>query len=350
MTPSASLPSELSVSDHHSREVSDLRHPFFRPWYIWLAVFYTVWAILNFGFDFWEQTKAHWPIGAAMALGSYVAGSTPMGGGTVGFPVLVLMFDLPASLGRNFGLAVQSIGMTSASIFILCRRTPIEVPMLLWSMVGGALGLVAGTFWVVPLLPDTNVKLAFACLWMSFGVLTIIKNREICGFNTKPAIPPVLSRNIGLIVGLTGGVATALTGVGIDMLLYTVLVLLFRTELKVAVPTSVMIMAALSMMGVALHWIIGDMDREVFYNWLAAAPVVILGAPMGAFFVSIIPRIRTLYFVSVLCIIQFVWTIYQVSPNADEWVFVTGHLIAASIGFVILYRMGKARASRQAGN
>lgn len=29
-----------------------------------------------------------------MAVGSYAAGSTLMGGGTVGFPVLVLLFDL----------------------------------------------------------------------------------------------------------------------------------------------------------------------------------------------------------------------------------------------------------------
>jgi hypothetical protein len=39
-----------------------------------------------------------------MAFGSYVAGSTPMGGGTVGFPILVLLFDLPATLGRDLCL------------------------------------------------------------------------------------------------------------------------------------------------------------------------------------------------------------------------------------------------------
>src|SRR2546421_96666 len=77
---------------------------------------------------------------AAMLAGSYVAGSTPVGGGTVGFALLVLFFDLPAALGRDFSFAIQSAGMTSAGIFILARRQPIESQMLIWAMLGAAIG------------------------------------------------------------------------------------------------------------------------------------------------------------------------------------------------------------------
>lgn len=44
-----------------------------------------------------------------------------MGGGTVGFAVLVLFFDRSATLGGHFRFAVQSIGMTGASFFIMAR-------------------------------------------------------------------------------------------------------------------------------------------------------------------------------------------------------------------------------------
>jgi uncharacterized membrane protein YfcA len=315
-----------------------------RPWLAWLFGFYIVWVLLNVVGDHWADTLAHWPIAAVMALGSYVAGSTPMGGGTVAFPVLVLVFDLPASLGRNFGLCVQSIGMTSATIFILCRRSPIEKRLLRWSVIGSALGLVFGTFVVVPLVPDSQVKLLFACLWASFGVLTLVKNRELCALKGLPEIPPRSARVLGLIVGSIGGVTTSLIGVGIDMMLYTVLVLLFRMDLKIAIPTAVIGMAAASVIGVALHLLIGDIEQEVYFSWLAATPVVILGAPLGAFLVSVISREKTLYFVAVLCLLQLVWTLSKVRPSGDEWVFTCTSLLLALTGFVLLDRLGRARA------
>jgi len=317
-----------------------------RVWFVWLACFYSMWLLLSFGLGYWSQIQAHWPIAAAMALGSYVAGSTPMGGGTIGFPVLVLFFDMPASLGRNFGLMVQSIGMTSASIFILCRGIPVELRMLRWSIVGSAAGLVFGTYLVVPNISDTTIKLIFACLWMSFGVLTLIKNRELCGFQNLAPIPQFEALFIGLAVGLAGGITASVTGVGIDMILYTVLVLLYRMDLKAAVPTSVIIMAVTSIMGTGLHVYVGDLNAEVLHNWLAAAPVVILGAPLGAYLVNVIPRIHTLYFVAVLCVLQFFWTLHQVNPTQSEWIFVAANLLAATVGFIVLYRLGKANFAR----
>jgi hypothetical protein len=47
-----------------------------------------------------------------------------------------------------------------------------------------------------------------------------------------------------------------------------------------------------------------------FDNWLAAAPIVALGAPLGAYMVNLIGRKPTLLFVAVLCVGQFVWTCY----------------------------------------
>jgi uncharacterized membrane protein YfcA len=314
-----------------------------RPWLLWLLGVYSIWVAINVIGDYWADTLAHWPIAVVMVLGSYIAGSTPMGGGTVAFPVLVLLFELPATLGRNFGLCVQATGMTSAAIFILCRRSPIETRLLRWSVLGSALGLSFGTFVIAPLVPETYVKLLFACLWVSFGVLTLIKNRELCALDGIPVIPPRVARSVGLTVGIAGGVTTSLIGVGMDMMLYTVLVLLFRMDLKVAVPTAVIGMAAASVLGAALHVAIGDVGDEVFFSWLAATPIVILGAPIGAFLVSVIAREKTLYVVAVLCLLQFAWTVSAVRPSGGEWLFTGASLSLAAIGFVVLYRLGFAR-------
>ncbi len=309
-------------------------------WYLFVGVFYLAYVYLIFGLKYLPIALNHWPIAIAMALGSVVAGSTPMGGGTVGFPVLVLLLHQSASIGRNFGMAAQALGMTSAMVFIFCRRTPVQTRMLGWGLTGAVGGLLAGTFLVSPLLPGDTVKLLFSSVWMSFGVLTLARNREFCSLDQVPALGRNADAATSFAVGVFGGMITSLIGVGIEMVTYTVLVLRYRCDLKAAVPTAVSMGAMTSVMGIGLHALLGDIGRETFYNWLAAAPIIVFGAPFGAYLVSVIPRIRTLYFVSILCLVQFVWTLYQVSPSGGGWLFVFASLALAGLSFFLLYKRG----------
>ena len=70
-------------------------------------------------------------------------------------------------------------------------------------------------------------------------------------------------------------------GVGIDMLIYASLVLAFRVDPKVAIPTSVLAMAFNSVLGLAIQQGTTGIEAGVWGNWLAAAPVVVLGASLG---------------------------------------------------------------------
>lgn len=278
-------------------------------WFLWLAGFYAVWSWLVFGHDKWLDVTEHWPIAMAMAMGSYVAGSTPMGGGTVGFPILVLLFDLPASLGRDFSFAVQSIGMTSASIFILSRRLPLAWAMLKGAMLGTVIGLPAGIYWVAPYVPDLWIKIVFAVIWASFGVLHLYRIGEIASHDGMTEFDERWDFRVGFWGGLlAAATVTSVTGVGIDMVLYAMLVLLCRADLKIAIPTSVVIMAFASVYGIGFKNAFTGVQPGVYENWLAAAPVVALGAPLGVFVVNLIGRKPTLLFVAVLCVGQFIWT------------------------------------------
>ncbi|MGE0145465.1 MAG: sulfite exporter TauE/SafE family protein [Planctomycetota bacterium] len=281
-----------------------------RPWFVWLAVFYAGWLGTILAIDGWAMIATHWPIAAAMAAGSYAAGSTPMGGGTVGFPILVLLFDQPARLGRDFAFAVQSIGMVSASIFILSRRTPLAIDMLRGSIAGVLIGVPIGVLWIAPWLPELWVKLIFAVIWGSFGVLHLRRIEEIAGHHGTQSLGPKRDRRLGFAIGLlAGATVVAASGVGVDMVLYTVLILLCRTDLRIAIPTSVVIMAIASVTGVATKLLTTGLQPGVFGNWLAAAPVVALGAPIGAYVVDHIGRKPTLLVVAAICVGQFVWTL-----------------------------------------
>ena len=315
--------------------------PDLRIWKLTIVLLLLWWVVYVFGFGHWTLVREHLGIAAVMIGGSLVAGSTPMGGGSVAFPILVYGFGETPEDARNFGLAIQALGMTSALIFILGRRTPIQKRLLLWSCAGAAVGIIAGTFLVAPYVARSLVKLLFACLWMSFAVLTIARNSEFCALKGATDIDSALAARIGLPVGLLGGVIASMIGVGLEMVLYTVLVLLFRCDLKVAVPTAVCATAITSIVGTALHIWIGDIPRAIFGNWLACFPIVIFGAPAGTFLVTRIPRIRLLYFVSALCVFQFGYTILQARLSAVEWMFVGAVLLIAFGGFVSLYRRGR---------
>ncbi|WP_233200321.1 sulfite exporter TauE/SafE family protein [Blastopirellula marina] len=288
------------------------------PFYVWLSVFFAAWLLLVTLGHHWSTVIHHWPIALTMTFGSYIAGSTPMGGGTVAFPVLTLLFDMPGALGRNFGLAIQSIGMVSASIYILSSRKEVDWALLRPGMLGALLGTPLGATWVAPFVSDLWVKLIFAVIWASFGIMHLVKLKELVAAEGVSSRWRSLDMPIGLLVGVIGGIASSITGVGIDMLIYATLVLLYRSDLKRAIPTSVILMAFTSVVGISSNALLSAwypsvyaINPEVFRNWLAAAPVVALGAPFGALVVSLIPRTPTLVVVSLLCVGQFVWTLVQ---------------------------------------
>ena len=310
---------------------------------LWLAAFYTVWLTIVISGHHWHTLKEHWGIAFAMAFGSYAAGSTPLGGGTVGFPVLVLLFHEPATLGRDFSFAIQSIGMTSASIFILCRRQPLEWVMLRWSLIGSFIGTPLGIVFIAPQVPGIAIKVIFAIVWASFGVLQLYRTEDICANVGETPAAHRFDRNVGFVLGLLGGATVAsITGVGIDMILYAVMVLLMRADLKVAIPSTVIIMAFTSLVGIATKKLFSGVQPGVYENWLAAAPVVALGAPFGSFIVNRIGRKPTLYFVGLLCIGQFVWMMRQEFATLG-WIGVGGALLAVAlfnVGFEWLWRVG----------
>jgi len=315
--------------------------PSLRLWKTLVTLFLIGWVTCVIAFDWWPMVREHWGIAMVMIGGSLIAGSTPMGGGSVAFPILVYGFGKSPENARNFGLAIQALGMTSALLFIFGRGVPVQRKLLACACTAAGVGIVLGTFWVTPYVSRSIVKLLFSCLWMSFAMVTLARNREFCELKTAPSLDWNDSARIGLPIGLLGGVIASMIGVGLEMLLYTVLILLFRCDLKVAVPTAVCATAIASIIGAALHIGIGDIPRDIFGDWLACAPLVIFGAPAGTYIVTKIPRIKLLYFVSVLCVFQFLWTLWATPTHSTEWIFVGSTLTLAIVGFVFLYKRGK---------
>ena len=316
---------------------------------LWLALFYALWTGFVLGRGRWPVVAAHWPIALAMLFGSYLAGSTPMGGGSVAFPILVLLLGEPARLGRDFSFAVQSLGMGSAVFYMLVSGRPLAWGVLRWAMLGSLIGTPFGLVVLAPNATEVQVKLIFAVVWAAFGVMTLLRLRELAAQAGMLAPGPCIERGAGLGVGLLGGAClAALTGVGADMLLYSVLVLLFRADLKLAVPSAVTLMAFTSLVGLATRFSLAAIEPAqagftpgLSEYWLAAAPIVVVGAPLGALVVSVVPRVFTLRFVSLLCLAQLAWVCAQARLSGTALVLVLGAVAALCLGLEALYSRAK---------
>jgi len=124
-------------------------------------------------------------------------------------------------------------------------------------------------------------------------------------------------------------------------------VLVLRADLKIAIPTSVMIMAWTSLVGLASNVALGTVQTEVWLNWLAAAPIVALGAPLGVFVVNRIGRTPTLIFVALLCIGQFVWTIVNERVGVYVAALAVAGVLVANLAYHLLYIAGGHLAHRR---
>ncbi|MFO0959593.1 MAG: sulfite exporter TauE/SafE family protein [Isosphaeraceae bacterium] len=318
----------------------------------WLLAFYLAWASIVALGGWWPSVRSHWPISAAMAGGSFVAGSSPVAGGVVGFPVLVYAFDYPARLGRDFCLAVQSVGLASAGLYILTRRRPVEWRILRFAMAGAALGMPLGLAFVAPRVSDARVKVLFSIVYASFGLLHLARMRGIIANVGPLRIRFAADPGIGVAVGFAGGLLASILGVGAEILLYGLLALLYHADVKAAIPTAVLLMAFTSIVGMACRLLSPDaapMIAQIAPSWLAAAPVVVLGAPVGSFVARFVRRPALLGFVSLLCLAQYAFTCYHNHLAGWPLTLAIAGVLAVNLALHLLFEFGRRALLHQAG-
>lgn len=337
-------PSNLSEGLHLSAvPPGPQARPMIRPrrWLYPLAVFLFVggWLAYMTVNNRWGLYDSRWPMALTMLGGSFVAGATPMGGASVAFPVFTKILQIPAADSRTFGLMIQSVGMTMASLFILTRGIRVLPEVIAWGTLGGFGGMLLGTYGLV--LPDPYPRVLFSLGVASYAVAQVV-SRWVLKAPPRAGLPPKprVYRLALLLVGLGGGYFAAHTGSGVDMMCFILITLAFAVDEKIGTPTSVVIMALTSLFGFFLHGAVSGDIGIVWEYWLVAAPVVAFGAPLGAFFASRVPRDILIIFTLALIGIEFVTTLILVPftpPLVLAAVLVT-ILCGASFWGMLFYR------------
>lgn len=262
----------------------------FRTDLLFILFIWIVWAFCMGVWNQWGLFVENWFMSVTMAFGSFIAGSTSQGGGAVAFPVMTLGFNIDPHSARDFSLMIQSVGMTSAAITIFARRIAVEKFTLVFAGMGGVIGVGIGLHWIQPFFAANPTKIFFVSLWLAFGLALIFINRikRPLRFETLPEKSPKIAVLL-FLTGIPGGMVSGLLGSGLDMLVFAVLLLGFRVCEKVATPTSVILMAIVSVAGFAWRLLFpGEMEilPKTWEYWWVCVPVVAIGAPLGARFIS----------------------------------------------------------------
>jgi uncharacterized membrane protein YfcA len=228
--------------------------------------------------------QQNWPITLTMTLGSFIAGATSEGGGAIAFPVFTKVLHIQPQDAKVFSLAIQSIGMTAATLTIMVMRINVSWRFVLWASLGGLLGVYIGSVMIAQLLAPALLKMLFTAMIASFAIALLILNWRQRAYNHHLPVLHWQEKMLIVFTGFVGGIMTGLVGNGIDIICFSVMVLLFRLPEKLSTPTSVVLMAFNAMAGFALQlFVIGGFTETVETYWLAAIPVVVIGAPLGAY-------------------------------------------------------------------
>ncbi len=260
--------------------------------------------------------KHLWAV-VTMIFGSFIAGSSPEGSAAVAYPVFTLLLDIKPAVARNFAFAIQSLGMTSASLLIFGLKLKLDWEYIKYVTIGGIFGLIFGTYYVVPLISPPMAKLFFVSLWLSFGIILWRENRHpnrivhdsIQNFAKSDAAKL-------LIFGLIGGVISSIFGTGINIFTFCLMTIYYGINEKVAVPSSIIIMSIETILGFFIHaGLVRDFQPEAFEMWIACIPFVIIFAPLGSFVVSKLPRTAIANFLNIILFVQFVGAMWVIKPN-----------------------------------
>mgnify|MGYP001828013143 CR=1 FL=1 len=262
---------------------------------ILLVIAVLVWGtwLLALGPQFaFSNVVENWRITLTMVFGSMIAGATSVGGGAVAFPVFTKVLQIPPADAKVFSLAIQSVGMTAATITIWLTGIQVDWRIVRWGSVGGAFGIATGMLLLAPSLPPDVIKMSFSVMLASFAVTLLMLHREsVHQRHTLISSWSGRERSIILVAGFLGGIMSGLVGNGIDIFIFAAMVLLFRVCERVATPTSVILMAFNAAAGLFVQVaVVRDFAPPVTDYWLAAVPVVVIGAPLGAIICSLMSR------------------------------------------------------------
>lgn len=210
------------------------------------------------------------------------------GGSILTVPILVYLFGIEPVLSTAYSLFIVGLTALVGGIFYL-RRGEVDLKTGMIFAIPSFLGVYLTRAYVVPSLPDPVFTVAehaiskpllimavFAMLMVAASY-SMIKSKKVTAAPSQMSLPKRVAL-IGL-EGLVVGGVTGFVGAGGGFLIIPALVLLVGLPMKIAVGTSLFIIAVKSLIGFT-----GDLQHHVAIDWnllLIVSGIAIVGLLVG---------------------------------------------------------------------
>lgn len=213
---------------------------------------------------------------ASILMGTTL-GALGSGGSILTVPILVYLFSLPPTLATGYSLFVVGITAFVGSLVYL-RKGEVDFRASFAFALPSIVGVNISRGLILPRIPpiiletgslvitkESLIMLVFAGLMIAASYSMIKKKNVKKHFNISSALRAGLISLLGLGVGLIAG----FVGAGGGFLIIPALVFMAGLSMRVAVGTSLMIIAFQSLLGFA-----GDISRGLVADWFFLVTIV----------------------------------------------------------------------------
>lgn len=263
---------------HERRRSERLREPDVAKKFFRLAVVVLVAAALVLFVAIDEPLallRQNWIVTPVAFLAAAFANATALGGGFLFVPLFIYVYGLTPLIALKLSLATQAFGMSAGAIG--WSRIFIDPIAVLVGGLASLAGVAMGT--LVLQVPSEMIKPAFG--WCSFAIfVALLLELRFGGGAHNHRITQLDWRLCGYAVAaFAGGVVTAWTAIGVGEFVAIYLLFVYGIRIEVSIATGVAILALDSILGLALHGVLGGIPWELL---LFTAPGVLLGGYSGA--------------------------------------------------------------------
>ncbi|MDP1808921.1 MAG: sulfite exporter TauE/SafE family protein [Actinomycetota bacterium] len=212
-------------------------------------------------------------------LAGYFSGHFGLGGGLITTPAIRLWLGRPALIAVGTPLLVN-IPTAIAGAYSYNRKGFIALDLVPPLAISGMVGAVAGAL-------ATRFVSGHLILLITAAVIFSLSWRFILRAESAHRSRRVVSRTVLVLSGLGIGVASGFLGLGGGFLLVPFLSLFLGLDMKTTFGTSLAVVGALTIPGVAVHYLLGHVDLN-----LGALLVigVIPGALLGSWVAMRLPN------------------------------------------------------------